>query len=91
MAPKNIFSYGLIFEEVTTRDESGLPLAHLNRTTSDGAEKRGPATCHSPTGRDFLTFLQLSIIRDNTEIIGGSTVGSREIFQVKFLLYFFLF
>ncbi|EMS62485.1 Protein TOC75, chloroplastic [Triticum urartu] len=77
------FTYGLVLEEITTRDESNDVCTHGLRTTATGAlGMDGPPTTFSGTGVDRMAFLQANVTRDNTEFVNGETIGDRCIFQV---------
>ncbi|KAF7043375.1 hypothetical protein CFC21_052742 [Triticum aestivum] len=77
------FTYGLVLEEITARDESNDVCTHGLRTTAPGAlGMDGPPTTFSGTGVDRMAFLQANVTRDNTEFINGETIGDRCIFQV---------
>ncbi|KAI4997297.1 hypothetical protein ZWY2020_052639 [Hordeum vulgare] len=77
------FTYGLVLEEITTRDESNDVCTHGLRTTATGAlGMGGPPTTFSGTGVDRMAFLQANVTRDNTEFVNGETIGDRCIFQV---------
>ena len=77
------FTYGLVMEEITTRDESNDACTHGLRTTATGAlGMNGPPTTFSGTGVDRMAFLQANLTRDNTEFVNGATIGDRCIFQV---------
>lgn len=77
------FTYGLVMEEITTRDES----SHISPTgqrvlPSGGISADGPPTTLSGTGVDRMTFAQANITRDNTKFVNGAIVGERNVFQV---------
>ncbi|CAN4098807.1 unnamed protein product [Withania somnifera] len=77
------FTYGLVMEEITTRDESSHISARGQRVLpSGGISADGPPTTLSETGVDRMTFLQANITRDNTKFINGTIVGERNVFQV---------
>ncbi|KAM3312060.1 hypothetical protein ACQJBY_032201 [Aegilops geniculata] len=77
------FTYGLVLEEITTRDESNDVCTHGLRTTATGAlGMDGPPTTFSGTGVDRMAFLHANVTRDNTEFVNGETIGDRCIFQV---------
>ncbi|KAI4334555.1 hypothetical protein L6164_019233 [Bauhinia variegata] len=77
------FTYGIVMEEITTRDESSHICANGQRVLpSGGISADGPPTTLSGTGIDRMAFLQANITRDNTKFINGSVVGDRNVFQV---------
>ncbi|XP_023920680.2 protein TOC75-3, chloroplastic [Quercus suber] len=77
------FTYGLVMEEITTRDESSHICPNGQRVLpSGGISADGPPTTLSGTGIDRMAFLQANITRDNTKFLNGAIVGSRNVFQV---------
>ncbi|KAF8669354.1 hypothetical protein HU200_051695 [Digitaria exilis] len=77
------FIYGLVVEEITTRDQDYNICTHGSRVLPSGAlSMDGPPTTFSGTGVDQMAFLQANITRDNTEFVNGATVGDRFIFQL---------
>jgi hypothetical protein len=77
------FTYGLVLEEIKTRDEDNNICTHGSRVLPSGAlNMDGPPTTFSGTGVDRMAFLQANITRDNTEFVNGATIGDRCIFQV---------
>ncbi|KAL1222089.1 Protein TOC75-3 [Cardamine amara subsp. amara] len=77
------FTYGLVMEEITTRDESSHIAANGQRLLpSGGISADGPPTTLSGTGIDRMAFLQANITRDNTKFVNGAVVGERNVFQV---------
>ncbi|XP_030537608.2 protein TOC75-3, chloroplastic [Rhodamnia argentea] len=77
------FTYGLVMEEVTTRDESSHISPYGQRVLpSGGISADGPPTTLSGTGIDRLAFLQANITRDNTKYVNGAIVGQRNVFQL---------
>ncbi|RZB84246.1 protein TOC75-3, chloroplastic-like [Glycine soja] len=77
------FTYGLVMEEITTRDESSHICANGQRVLpSGGISADGPPTTLSGTGIDHMAFLQANITRDNTRFVNGTVVGDRNMFQV---------
>ncbi|KAH7306402.1 hypothetical protein KP509_22G009500 [Ceratopteris richardii] len=77
------FTYGLVFEEVTTRDETSAICTNGCRTLPSGAfSMDGPPTTLSGTGMDRVGFFQANITRDTTSFKNGTPVGARYIFQV---------
>ncbi|KAJ9146691.1 hypothetical protein P3X46_028926 [Hevea brasiliensis] len=77
------FTYGIVMEEITTRDESSHISANGQRVLpSGGISADGPPTTLSGTGIDRMTFLQANITRDNTKFVNGAVVGERNVFQV---------
>ncbi|XP_004293175.1 PREDICTED: protein TOC75-3, chloroplastic-like isoform X2 [Fragaria vesca subsp. vesca] len=77
------FTYGLVMEEITTRDEQNHILSNGQRVLpSGGVSEDGPPTTLSGTGIDHVAFLQSNITRDNTKFVNGTLVGQRNVFQV---------
>ncbi|GAA0170438.1 hypothetical protein LIER_24693 [Lithospermum erythrorhizon] len=77
------FTYGLVMEEITTRDESSNICANGQRVLpSGGISADGPPTTLSGTGTDRMAFLQANITRDNTKFVNGAIVGERNVFQL---------
>ncbi|KAL7116878.1 hypothetical protein ACP275_03G033800 [Erythranthe tilingii] len=77
------FSYGLVLEEVKTRDEGGDIVGRGNTVSYKGEViANGPPTTLSGTGVDRMAFLQANLTRDNTRFLNGALVGTRDIFQV---------
>ncbi|KAK6646089.1 hypothetical protein PHAVU_L007943 [Phaseolus vulgaris] len=77
------FTYGLVMEEITTRDESSHICSNGQRVLpSGGISADGPPTTLSGTGIDRMAFLQANITRDNTRFVNGTVVGDRNMFQV---------
>ncbi|PHT46738.1 Protein TOC75, chloroplastic [Capsicum baccatum] len=77
------FTYGLVMEEITTRDESSHIAARGQRVLPNGGiSADGPPTTLSETGIDRMAFLQANITRDNTKFVNGTIVGERNVFQV---------
>ncbi|XP_051134327.1 protein TOC75-3, chloroplastic [Andrographis paniculata] len=77
------FTYGLVMEEITTRDESSHISANGQRVLpSGGVSADGPPTTLSGTGVDRMVFLQSNITRDNTKFLNGAIVGERNVFQL---------
>ncbi|XP_044505110.1 protein TOC75-3, chloroplastic-like [Mangifera indica] len=77
------FTYGLVMEEITTRDESSHISPNGQRVLpSGGISADGPPTTLSGTGIDRMAFLQANITRDNTKFVNGAVVGERNVFQV---------
>ncbi|KAI3982817.1 hypothetical protein MKX01_010300 [Papaver californicum] len=68
------FTYGLVLEKITTRDE---------RISVDG-----PPTTLSGTGVDKMGFFQANITRDNTKFVNGAIVGERNVFRPRDLCKF---
>ena len=87
------FTYGLVCEEITTRDES----SHIATTgqrilPNGGISADGPPTTLSETGVDRIVFTQANITRDNTKFVNGAIVGDRNVFQVTLIHpYCFIF
>lgn len=77
--------YGLVLEEVTTRDETSSICVNGARTLPSGVlSMDGPPTTHSDTGIDRVAFLQANLTHDNTRFVNGTPIGERHIFQVSF-------
>lgn len=77
------FTYGLVLEEVTTRDETSAICTNGCRNLPSGAfSMDGPPTTLSDTGMDRVGFFQANITRDTTSFINGTPIGARYIFQV---------
>ncbi|KAI4373445.1 hypothetical protein MLD38_011570 [Melastoma candidum] len=77
------FTYGLVVEEVTTRDESSHVCPTGQRVLPNGGiSADGPPTTLSGTGIDRLAFFQANITRDNTKYVNGAIVGQRNVFQL---------
>ncbi|XP_047340490.1 protein TOC75-3, chloroplastic [Impatiens glandulifera] len=77
------FTYGIVMEEITTRDESSHISANGQRVLpSGGISADGPPTTLSGTGIDRMAFAQANITRDNTKFVNGAIVGERNVFQV---------
>ncbi|CAI9106839.1 OLC1v1006072C1 [Oldenlandia corymbosa var. corymbosa] len=77
------FTYGLVLEEITTRDEASHIAANGQRVLPNGGiSQDGPPTTLSGTGIDRMAFLQANITRDNTKFVNGAIVGDRNVFQV---------
>ncbi|KAL3518153.1 hypothetical protein ACH5RR_020742 [Cinchona calisaya] len=77
------FTYGLVFEEITTRDEASHISANGQRVLpSGGISADGPPTTLSGTGIDRMVFAQANITRDNTKFVNGAIVGERNMFQL---------
>ena len=78
------FTYGIVMEEITTRDESSNICANGQRVLpGGGVTADGPPTTLSGTGIDRMAFLQANITRDNTKFVNGAIVGERNVFQVS--------
>nr|XP_010937578.1 protein TOC75-3, chloroplastic [Elaeis guineensis] len=77
------FSYGLVMEEITTRDETSSICTHGARVLPiGGLSMDGPPTTLSGTGIDRMAFAQANITRDNTKFVNGAVVGERDVFQL---------
>ncbi|KAI3682454.1 hypothetical protein L1987_82445 [Smallanthus sonchifolius] len=77
------FTYGIVMEEITTRDESSHISANGQRVLpSGGISADGPPTTLSGTGIDRMVFAQANITRDNTKFVNGAIVGERNVFQL---------
>ncbi|XP_057815739.2 protein TOC75, chloroplastic [Cryptomeria japonica] len=77
------FTYGVVIEEITTRDETSTICTSGARALPSGAlTMDGPPTTLSGTGIDRMAFLQANITRDNTIFVNGTPVGARDVFQL---------
>jgi len=77
-------NYGLVIEEVTTRDEQGQVVTTGRKMLPSGhAAMDGPPTTHSSKGKDRVAFLQGNITRDATHYVNGTPVGARDQFTVS--------
>ncbi|KAF9614226.1 hypothetical protein IFM89_016071 [Coptis chinensis] len=77
------FTYGLVMEKITTRDESSHIAQNGQRQLpSGGIIADGPPTTLSGTGIDHMVFAQANITRDNTKFVNGTMVGQRNVFQL---------
>ncbi|ERN07972.1 protein TOC75-3, chloroplastic [Amborella trichopoda] len=77
------FTYGLVLEEITTRDETSSICTNGARALpSGGLSMDGPPTTLSGTGVDRMAFVQANITRDNTKFVNGAIVGERNVFQL---------
>ncbi|GAB2285813.1 Putative translocon at the outer envelope membrane of chloroplasts 75-III [Dionaea muscipula] len=77
------FTYGLVMEEITTRDNTNQISTQGARVLPNGQMSAdGPPTSLSGTGVDRMVFAQANITRDNTKFVNGATVGERNVFQI---------
>ncbi|KAK3039007.1 hypothetical protein RJ639_027492 [Escallonia herrerae] len=77
------FTYGLVMEEIRTKDETGFIKPKGQMILPSGAiSANGPPTTLSITGVDRMAFLQANITRDNTKFLNGALLGERNVFQV---------
>ncbi|KAK9727211.1 hypothetical protein RND81_05G266000 [Saponaria officinalis] len=77
------FTYGLVAENITTRDEgSHITAAGQRVLPNGGISADGPPTTLSDTGVDQMVFAQANLTRDNTKFVNGAIVGERNVFQV---------
>eukprot|EP01018_Ginkgo_biloba_P038195 Gb_37992 [translate_table: standard] len=77
------FTYGIVMEEITTRDETSTICTNGARALPTGAlSMDGPPTTLSGTGIDRMAFAQANITRDNTKFVNGTPVGARDVFQL---------
>ncbi|XXG75258.1 hypothetical protein AAC387_Pa07g3804 [Persea americana] len=77
------FTYGIVMEEITTRDETSSICTNGSRALpSGGLSMDGPPTTLSGTGIDRMAFAQANITRDNTKFVNGTIVGERNVFQL---------
>lgn len=82
------FTYGLVMEEITTRDETSTVCTHGVRALPvGGLSIDGPPTTLSGTGTDRMAFAQANITRDNTRFLNGAIVGERDVFQVHIAFF----
>ena len=73
-----------VYLQITTRDESGALTIQGSKPSMFGSMAAdGPPTTLSDTGIDRVAFLQASLGRDSTYFLNGTTVGSRDLFQVR--------
>ena len=77
------FVYGVVAQEVTTRDESGGIVTNGVKQTPQGMPAVGPPTTHGDTGRDLNVYLQGNLTRDNTYFKNGAVLGGRDILEVN--------
>ena len=76
-------NYGLVLEEVTTRDEQGTIVSTGRKMTPQGnLTMDGPPTTHSIKGKDRIAFLQGNVTRDATHYVNGTPIGARDQFTV---------
>ncbi|CAL9094133.1 unnamed protein product, partial [Musa acuminata var. zebrina] len=76
------FTYGLVMEEITPRDETSSICTHGARALpSGGLSMDGPPTTLSGIGVDRMAFAQANVTRDNTKFLNGAIVGERDVFQ----------
>ncbi|KAH0906808.1 hypothetical protein HID58_038635 [Brassica napus] len=76
-------TYGLVLEEITTRDgNSEISTNGVRLLPSGGTSVDGPPTTLSGTGIDRVAFLQANVTRDKTKFVNGAIVGDRTVFQV---------
>ncbi|KAL9688022.1 hypothetical protein QQ045_032434 [Rhodiola kirilowii] len=77
------FKYGIVMEEITTRDYGNDISRYGQRVLPNGGiSPDGPPTTLSGTGIDRMAFAQANITRDNTRFVNGAIVGERNVFQV---------
>ena len=77
-------TYGLVLEEVTTRDEQGqIVTCGRKMLPSGNPAMDGPPTTHSSKGKDRVAFLQANVTRDATHYVNGTPVGARDQFTVS--------
>ncbi|CAN6362725.1 unnamed protein product [Urochloa humidicola] len=83
LTQQSTFTYGLVLEQITARDENKNIRTHGSRVLPSGELRMdGPPTTFSGTGVDQMAFLQANMTRDNTEFVNGATIGDRCIIQV---------
>jgi len=74
----------LVVQEVATCDDQGQQIANIGRGRRGmGGGAEGPATTHSPTGKDRTAFIQGNVVRDATYFVNGALVGPRDIFKME--------
>ena len=72
-------SLGLVVERVAAVDENGALAPRGTKQLATGAlAPAGPPTTLSDTGRDFVAYLQGSLVRDATWDCAGQTIGPRD-------------
>lgn len=77
-------NFGLVVEEVTTRDEQGAVVTQGTKATPTGAAAPdGPPTTHSKKGKDRVAFLQANVTRDATHYVNGTPIGARDQVTVR--------
>lgn len=85
--PQSKFTYGLVMENIATRDENSQICTNGQRVLPNGGiSGDGPPTTLSGTGIDHMAFLQANITRDNTRFVNGAVVGVRNVFQVTIFI-----
>ena len=84
----NRANYGLVLEQITTRDEEGQIVGSSNKINMRTQQEvaNGPPTTHSSKGVDRVLLLQGDVVRDDTEWIHETQVGSRAHFSVNTML-----
>lgn len=88
LTPQSKFTYGIVLEQITARDEKNKICTNGSRILPNGALRMdGPPTTFSGTGVDQTAFIQANITQDNTEFVNGATIGDRCIFQVCWFAY----
>ncbi|KAK3264374.1 Protein toc75-3, chloroplastic [Cymbomonas tetramitiformis] len=76
-------TYGLVLEEITTRDENGSVCTNGMRNSANGMPSMdGPPTTFSDSGTDRVAFLQANMTRDCTYFCNGTPIGARDIWQM---------
>jgi hypothetical protein len=73
-------SYGMVLEEVATRDVAGT-ICNQRRNRRSGKSN----STFVSTGVDHLAFLQMKITRSNLQPGETGLVGARDVFQVLIL------
>ena len=72
-------TYGVVLEEITTRDENGHMVAVGTKSGPSGNQAaEGPPTTVSSNGNDRVAFLQANVIRDRTTYERGTPLGARD-------------
>ncbi|GFQ06862.1 protein toc75 chloroplastic [Phtheirospermum japonicum] len=82
---KSKFTYGVVMEDIRTRDEDGSIAARGHRVSFNGPQVRNnspDSTTLSGTGIDRMATFQANLTRDNTISVNGTIVGARDVIQV---------
>ncbi|ERN07740.1 hypothetical protein AMTR_s00012p00069830 [Amborella trichopoda] len=77
------FTYGLVLEEITTRDATSSICINGARALPSGElSMDGPPTTLSGTGVDRMAFVQANITPYNTRFVNEAVLGERNVFQL---------
>lgn len=76
-------TYGVVVEEVATRDEASVIRNNGLQHSGDGRVQAGDVVDVTTSGVDHLVFLQCKVTRDNTTFLNGMQVGAKDVFQVS--------